>query len=86
MFAGEVLNYAPSRTFAAMIESLNKTMMNIELAFIPGMGHFLYLSLNTWGLPKADVEALGGRIGSIVYGLFPQKTAASDSACAAETA
>jgi uncharacterized protein YndB with AHSA1/START domain len=73
VFAGETRNYVPGKTFAAMVESLNKAMMNIELASIPGMGHFLYLSLNTWGLPKEEVDALGARIKGIVFGLFPQK-------------
>ena len=73
----------PGKTFSAVVESLNKAMLNIELASTPGHGHFLYLSLSTWGLPKADVDALGARIKSIVYGLFPQKTGNRSSGCAA---
>ena len=33
---------------------------------------------------KADVDALGARIKSVVYGLFPQNTDEPKSACAAE--
>jgi uncharacterized protein YndB with AHSA1/START domain len=74
VFAGVVRNYAPGKTFSATVENLNKAILNIELAPVPGAGHFLYLSLLTWGLPKADVDALGARIKSIVYGLFPQES------------
>lgn len=84
IFAGEVRNYVPAKTFAGMVESLNKAMMNIELASIPGMGHFLYLSLNTWGLPKAEIDALGDRLKVIIYGLFPQKCGGLQSACTVE--
>jgi hypothetical protein len=83
VFAGATRNYVPAKTFAAMVESLNKAMMNIELASIPGMGQFLYFSLNTWGLPKEDVDALGARIKGIIYGLFPQKPQPG-SPCAAQ--
>ena len=59
-------------------------MLNLEMTSAPGQGRFLYFSLSTWGLPKADVDALGARIKSIVYGLFPQNTDQPNSACAAE--
>ena len=83
VFAGVVRNYVPGKTFSAMVESLNKAMLNIEMASMPGRGHFLYLSLSTWGLPKADVDALGARIKSIVYGFFPQTTDEPASSCGA---
>jgi uncharacterized protein YndB with AHSA1/START domain len=84
VFAGVVQNYVPGKTFSAMVESLNKAILILEMASMPGHGHFLYLSLSTWGLPKADVDALGARIKSIVYGLFPQKTDEPKSACAVQ--
>jgi uncharacterized protein YndB with AHSA1/START domain len=74
LFAGVVHNYVPGKTFSAMVENLNKAILNIELSSVPGQGHFLYVSLNTWGLPKADVDALAAHLKAIVYGLFPQKT------------
>jgi len=86
ILAGVVRNFVPGKTFAAMIESLDKAMMCIELASVPGMGQFLYLALNTWGLPKSEVDALDTRLKALVYGLFPQKTAEPQSACAAEHA
>ena len=58
MLEGEVRNYVPGKTFAAMVESLNKAILIIEMCSMPGHGHFLYLSLVTWGLPKAEVDAL----------------------------
>jgi uncharacterized protein YndB with AHSA1/START domain len=73
-FAGVVHNYVPGKTFSAMVENLNKAILNIELSSVPGQGHFLYVSLNTWGLPKADVDAVAAHLKAIVYGLFPQKT------------
>ncbi len=85
-FAGVVRNFVPGKTFSAVIENLNKAMLNIELASVPGYGDFVYLSFSTWGLPRADVDALGARIKSIVYGLFPQKTGEPSSGCAAATA
>ena len=57
-------------------------MLVLELAAAPGHGHFLYLSLSTWGLPKAEVDALGARLKSIVYGLFPQESGEPKAACA----
>ncbi len=74
MFAGVVRNYVSGKTFSAMMDSLNKSIFNIEMAVIPGRGHFLYLCLNTWGIPKEDVNALEARPKRIVYGLFPQET------------
>jgi uncharacterized protein YndB with AHSA1/START domain len=82
LFAGVVHNYVPGKTFSAMVENLNKAILNIELSSVPGQGHFLYVSLNTWGLPKADVDALAAHLKAIVYGLFPQKTETPYSACA----
>lgn len=72
VFSGIVRNYVPGKTFSAMIESLNKSILNIEMAIMPGRGHFLYLCLNTWGMPKENVDALGTRLKQIVFGLFPQ--------------
>ncbi len=68
------------------MESLNKSILNIEMASMPGSGDFLYLSLSTWGLPKADVDVLGARIKAIVYGLFPQQSGEPKSACAGDSA
>jgi uncharacterized protein YndB with AHSA1/START domain len=79
---GVVRNYVPGKTFAAMVESLNKAILNIEMATVPGRGHFLYLSLVTWGLPKAEIEALENRFKAIIYGLFPQQTDSPMAACA----
>ncbi|HEX3450793.1 MAG TPA: SRPBCC domain-containing protein [Isosphaeraceae bacterium] len=81
-FAGVVHNYVPGKTFSAMVENLNKAILNIELSSVPGQGHVLYVSLNTWGLPKPDVDALAAHLKAIVYGLFPQKTETPYSACA----
>ncbi len=60
--------------FAAVVENLNKAILRIEIAPVPGHGHFLYLSLATWGLRKADVDAPGHRLKAIVHELFPQKS------------
>jgi hypothetical protein len=84
LFAGIVRDYVPGKTFSAMVESLNRAIFNLEVSSIPGRGHFLYVSLNTWGIPKADVNALGTRLKAIVYGLFPQETATPASACSLE--
>jgi hypothetical protein len=86
VFAGVVRNYVPGKTFSASVDSLNKSILVLELVTAPGRGHFLYLSLTTWGLPKADVDALGSRLKSIVYGLFPQTTDEPKAACAAPDA
>jgi uncharacterized protein YndB with AHSA1/START domain len=83
LLAGVVRNYVPGKTFSAMIESLNKSILNIEMASVPGHGQFLYFALSTWGLAKADVDALGARLRSIIYGLFPQQTDTPDAGCAA---
>jgi uncharacterized protein YndB with AHSA1/START domain len=82
VFAGVVRNYVPGKTFSALIENLGKSILAIETTTAPGRGHFLYLSLSTWGLPKADVDALGSRLKSIVYGLFPQNAGEPKAACA----
>ncbi len=82
VLAGVVRNYVPGKTFAAMVESLNKAILIIEMASVPGHGHFLYLSLVTWGLPKAEIDALGDRFKAIIYGLFPQPTESPMAACA----
>ena len=86
VFAGVVQKYVPAKAFSAIVESLNKAVLILEMASMPGQGHFVYLSLSTWGLPKAEVDALGGRIKSIVYGLFPQGSGEPKSGCAAEGA
>jgi hypothetical protein len=83
LFRGVIRNCVPGKTFSAMIESLNKSMLTIELAAIPGKGHFIYLCLNTWGMAKEDVEALGARLKQIVYGLFPQESDTPSSGCTA---
>ena len=82
VFSGTVMDSEPKRTFVGDVESLNKAVLRLELSAIPGMGDFLYLSMNTWGVPKDDVEALGSRLKSIVYGLFPQPTETPAAACA----
>jgi uncharacterized protein YndB with AHSA1/START domain len=84
LFAGVVRNYVPGKTFSAMVDSLSKAILNLEMTSVPGRGHFLYLSLSTWGIPKADVDALGVRLKAIVYGLFPQKSETPYSACAVD--
>ena len=82
VLAGVVRNCVPGKSFSGLVESLDKSILVIELATVPGRGHFLYLSLSTWGWPKADVDALGARLRSIVYGLFPQKTDEPYATCA----
>jgi uncharacterized protein YndB with AHSA1/START domain len=84
VFAGVVRNYVSGKTFSAMVESLNESILNLELCSILGQGQFLYLCLNTWGMPKDEVDALGVRLKAIVYGLFPQQTETPYSACAAD--
>jgi hypothetical protein len=74
----------PGKTFSALVESLDKSILNVEISAIPGKGHFLYLCLNTWGIPKEDIDALGARLKAIVYGLFPQQTETPYSACTAD--
>ncbi len=81
--AGVVRNVVPGKTFSAMVESLNKAMLNIELASSPGHGDFLYLSLTTWGVPRPEVDTLRGRLNEIVLGLFPQQSAEPVPGCAA---
>jgi uncharacterized protein YndB with AHSA1/START domain len=73
-FAGTVGHYVPTKVFAAVIDNWNKAILRIEIAPVPGHGHFLYLSLSSWGLPKADVDALGHRLKAIVHELFPQNS------------
>jgi uncharacterized protein YndB with AHSA1/START domain len=79
---GAVRNYVPGKTFAAMVESLDKAILNIEMSSVPGYGRFLYLSLVTWGLPKAEIDGLEARFKTIIYGLFPQPTESPMAACA----
>jgi hypothetical protein len=81
---GVVRSYVPEKTFGAMVESLNKAILNIEMCPIPGGGRLLYLSLTTWGLPQTEVDALGARLKTIVHGLFPQQTETPFSSCAQE--
>ena len=38
--------------------------------------------LSTWGLLKGEVDAVGARLKSIVYNLFPQQTDEPKAACA----
>jgi uncharacterized protein YndB with AHSA1/START domain len=83
LFSGTVGLYVPEKVFAAVVDNLNKSMLRIEMATVPGHGHFLYFSLSTWGLPEADVDALGSRLKAIVYGLFPQKTDMPYPGCSA---
>jgi uncharacterized protein YndB with AHSA1/START domain len=83
VLAGVVRTIVPGKTFSAMVESLNKSILNIEMSSIPGHGRFLYLSLTTWGLPRSEVDALGARLKEIVYGLFPQQAGEPTAACAA---
>jgi uncharacterized protein YndB with AHSA1/START domain len=85
VLAGVVKKCVPGKTFSATVDSLNKAILTIELGKMPGQGNFVYLSLNTWGMPEADVDALGSRLKTIVYGLFPQKADAAKSGCAAES-
>jgi uncharacterized protein YndB with AHSA1/START domain len=80
---GVARSVVPGKTFAGVVESLNKAILNIELAAMPGAGNFLYLSLTTWGLPKAEVDALKGRLEEIVHGLFPQPSGGMMAGCAA---
>jgi hypothetical protein len=82
--AGVIRNHVPGKTFSAMVESLDKSILNLEMSCMTRHGHFLYLCLNTWGMKMDDVDALGGRLKEIVHGLFPQKTAEPSSACGAE--
>jgi hypothetical protein len=82
VLAGVVRKLVPEKTFLGLVESLDKAMLWLELATVPGMGSFLYVALSTWGLPKADIDALGERLRSVVYGLFPQSTDKPASACA----
>lgn len=89
VFVGVVEKFVPGKTFSAMVESLNKAMLSLEMASMPGRGPFLYICLNTWGMPKDQVDALGGRLKAIVHGLFPKPTdtpSPSSSCAAAETA
>jgi uncharacterized protein YndB with AHSA1/START domain len=81
-FAGVVRKYEAGKSFAGLVESLNKSILVMELATAPGRGDFLYLALSTWGLPMADVDALGARLKSLIHGLFPQKTNEPITACA----
>jgi uncharacterized protein YndB with AHSA1/START domain len=80
-FSGTIGHYAPTKVLAAVVDNLNKSMLRIEIASVPGRGHFLYLSLSTWGGPKNEVEALAARLKAIVYGLFPQKTDTPYAGC-----
>lgn len=83
VFAGEVRKLVAGKTFSAMVETLNKAMLTVELAGVPGHGNFLYLALTTWGLPRDEVEALDGRLRGLVRGLFPQSPYDTASGCAA---
>jgi len=82
--AGTVRHFVPGKMFSAMVENLNQAILNLEMCSMPGRGHFLYLSLVTWGVPAAEVDALQARLKALVYGLFPQTTESPYSGCAAE--
>ncbi len=82
VLSGVVRSYVPGKTLSAMVENLNNAILNLEASAIPGHGHFLYLSLVTWGLPQSDVDALRTRLKAVIYGLFPQKTDTPASSCA----
>ena len=75
LLAGVVQKFVPGKTFSAVVESLNKSMLSLEMASMPNRGYFLFMSLNTWGMPKDQVDALGSRLKAIVHGLFPQEPA-----------
>ena len=81
VFSGTVERFVAAKVFAAVVENLNKAILRIEIARVPGHGHFLYLSLSTWGLPKPDVDALGARLKAIVHELLPQKADMTSPAC-----
>jgi hypothetical protein len=72
VFEGIVRKCVPGKTFSGLIESLNKSILVLEMCTMPGDARFVYLSLSTWGLPKAQVDALGERLKAMVSGLFPQ--------------
>jgi uncharacterized protein YndB with AHSA1/START domain len=79
---GVVRTCVPGKTFSAMVESLNKAILNIEMTTVPGHGHFLYISLVTWGLSTAETDALRDRFQAIVHELFPRPNASPMAACA----
>ena len=81
LFAGVVRNYVPGKTFSAIVESLNKAILNIEFTAVPGRADFSYVSLNNWGIRNADVDAPSARLKTIVYGFFPQNRNTPQSAC-----
>ncbi len=85
VFAGVVRGFVPGKTFSALVESLNLSFFNIEMASMPGHGNFVYFSLATWGLPPAEVDALGERLRKVFHGLFPQPEAGPKSACGVES-
>ena len=76
--AGEVRSVVPGKTLLGLVESLNKAMLNIELASNPRHGDFLYLSLTTWGVPRPEVNALRGRLKEIVSRTLPAAADRSD--------
>ena len=80
---GTVRGIVPGKTFSALVESLNKAILNLELTSVPGRGDFLYFSLSTWGLPEAQVDLLRDQFKALLYGLFPQATETPNTDCAA---
>jgi uncharacterized protein YndB with AHSA1/START domain len=58
---GTIRNFVPGKTFSALVENLNKAILAIETTTMNGM-NFLYLTLNTWGLPQGVVETQGPRL------------------------
>ena len=70
------------KTFSATVESLNKAILIIEMTTVPSHGHFLYLSLVTWGLPKAEIDALEARFQAIIDGSSRSRPSRPMAACA----
>jgi uncharacterized protein YndB with AHSA1/START domain len=79
---GTVRRIVPPKTFAALVESLNNGLLNVELASMGGM-NFLYMTVLTWGVPKEQIDALKERLTGLVHRLFPQPTKMPQIGCAA---
>jgi uncharacterized protein YndB with AHSA1/START domain len=84
LLEGTVRKYTYGSSFAAEVANLNRAILVLELTSIPGRGDFLYLAVNTWGLAKHEVDALGARLKRVIHGLFPQQSAGPRAACAGE--
>lgn len=74
LLEGTVTSYNPGHNFAAIVESLDQALLNIELV---GMGEMKYcwITLKTWGLPEEQTTALREALDSILQELFPQPVA-----------